>query len=164
MLAFTTQLRSVLRQVGTGELWSNMTFAAGIILVAGMVVLGAVEITLILAAHNHQYAIVKTFNFFSDNNELPIIFGMFLLSLTTGLGILLNRGAAPLPKTLGWYSVLVGVLALAGPLAFIDFLFAFPIWLIATGFVIATKARRGTLGSASESARTVTSTAPLVTT
>jgi hypothetical protein len=163
LLVFATQLRSVLRQVGTGELWSNMSFAAGIILVSGIVVLGAVEITLILAAHNHQYAIVKTFNFFSDNNELPIIFGMFLLSLTTGLGILLNRGATPLPKTLGWYSVLVGVLAVAGPLAFIDFLFAFPIWLLATGFVIATKARRGTLGVASEPAASA-ATAPLVTT
>ena len=67
--------------------------------------------TLILAAHNHEYSIVKVFNFFSDNNELAIVFGMCLLSLTTGLAILLNRGAAPLPKTLGWYSVLVAVVA-----------------------------------------------------
>jgi hypothetical protein len=29
-----------------------------------------------------------------------------------------------------------------GPLGFFAFLFGFPIWLIATGFVISTKARR----------------------
>jgi hypothetical protein len=152
ILVFVTQLRSALRQAGSGELWPNVSFAAGIVFVAGFVVTGSSQVTLILAAHNHEYSIVKVFNFFGDNNELPIIFGMCLLGLTTGLAILLNRGATPLPKTLGWYSLLVGVLAIAGPLAFLDFLFGFPIWLIATGFVIATKVRRGTLGPSSESA------------
>ena len=37
-------------------------------------------------------------------------------------------------------------LAVSGPPAFFDFLLGFPIWLIACGFVIATKQRRGTLG------------------
>jgi hypothetical protein len=165
LLLFVTQLRSALRQAGSGELWSNMSFAAGIIFVAGFIVLGTFEVTLILAAHNHEYSIVKVFNFFGDNNELPIIFGMFLLGLTTGLAILLKRSATPLPKTLGWYSVLVGVLAIAGPFGFLDFLFGFPIWLIATGFVIATKQRRGTLGPSSDSATSATSPASqLVTT
>ncbi len=165
LLVYATQLRSALRQAGAGELWPNVSFAAGILLVAGVVVLGTFQVTLILAAHNHEYAIVKVFNFFGDNNELAIIFGMCLVSLTTGLAILLRRGAAPLPKTLGWYSVLVGVLAIAGPLGFLDFLFGFPIWLIATGFVIATKQRRGTLGPSSESAASVGSSASqLVTT
>jgi hypothetical protein len=150
MLVFVTQLRSVLRQTGDGDLWPNASFAAGIIFVAGIVVLGTFQVTLMLAAHNHEYAIVKVFNFFSDNNELGIIFGICTVTLTTGLAILLNRGATPLPKTLGWYSILVGVLAIAGPLAFLDFLFLFPVWLIATGFVIGTKARRGTLGQSQE--------------
>ena len=157
LLVFVTQLRSALRRAVAGDLWPNVSFAAGIILVAGIVVLGTFQVTLILAAHNHEFAIVKVFNFFSDNNELAIIFGMCLLSLTTGLAILLNRGTAPLPKTLGWYSILVGVLAIAGPLGFLDFLFGFPIWLIATGFVLATKERRGTLGASSASADAGTS-------
>ncbi len=154
MLIYATQLRSVLRQAGSGDLWPNASFAAGIILVAGIVVLGTFQVTLVLAAHNHEYAIVKVLNFFSDNNELAIIFGMCTVTLTAGLAILLNRDVAPLPKTLGWYSILVGVLALGGPLAFVDFLFGFPIWLIATGFVIATKQRRGTLGQSPESRAT----------
>ena len=34
----------------------------------------------------------------------------------------------------------------AGPLSFLAFLFGFPIWLLATGIVIAVKQSRGTLG------------------
>ena len=36
----------------------------------------------------------------------------------------------------------LGIVACLGPIGFVAFLFGFPIWLIATGFVIGTKARR----------------------
>ena len=84
-------------------------------------------------------------NFYSQNNELLILAGVDFLTLSTGLAILLNRGIAPLPKLLGWYSILVGVVGAAGPLSFFA-IFGFPIWLIATGIVIAVKQSRGTLG------------------
>jgi hypothetical protein len=42
--------------------------------------------------------------------------------------------------------VLVGIVSCAGPLSGLAFLFGLPIWVIATGFVITVKARRGTLG------------------
>jgi hypothetical protein len=146
ILVYVTQLRAVLRETGGQKLWPNVSFAAGIILIAGFVAAGAEQVELILAAHNHEYAVVHVINFVSDNNELLIIFGVCLLALSTGLAILLNRTVSPLPKTLGWYSVLVGVLAVAGPIGFLDFLFGFPIWILATGIVIAVKTRRGTLG------------------
>ena len=57
-----------------------------------------------------------------------------------------STARAPLPRLLGWYSILVGVVAAAGPLSFFAFLFGLPIWLLATGIVIAVKQRRGTLG------------------
>ena len=71
---------------------------------------------------------------------------MVFLTLSTGLAILLNREVAPLPKRLGWYSLLVAVVGIAGPFSFFAFLFGFPIWVVATGIVIAVKTRRGTLG------------------
>jgi hypothetical protein len=67
------------------------------------------------------------------------------MSLSAALAILLNRDVAPLPKLLGWYSLLVAVLGSAGPLSLLDVLFGLPIWLIATGIVIAVKQSRGTL-------------------
>jgi hypothetical protein len=71
---------------------------------------------------------------------------MDFLTFSAGLAILLNRGAKPLPKLLGWYSILVAVVGAAGPLSFFAFLFGFPIWILATGIVIAVKHSRGTLG------------------
>ena len=145
ILIFVSQLRTVLVESGGQRLWPNVAFASGIILIGGIIVAGSFEITIILAAHNHDFAVAHFVNFYSQNNELLILAGVDFLTLSTGLAILLNRGIAPLPKLLGWYSVLVGVVGAAGPLSFFA-IFGFPIWLIATGIVIAVKQSRGTLG------------------
>ena len=145
ILIFVSQLRTVLVESGGQRLWPNVAFASGIILIGGIIVAGSFEITIILAAHNHDFAVAHFVNFYSQNNELLILAGVDFLTLSTGLAILLNRGIAPLPKLLGWYSILVGVVGAAGPLSFFA-IFGFPIWLIATGIVIAVKQSRGTLG------------------
>ena len=149
LLVYVTQLRTVLVQTGGQRLWPNLVFASGILLVAGVIVAGSFEITLIVASHAHQYAVAHLINFYSMNNELLLIAGLVFLTLSTGLSILLNRGAAPLPKRLGWYSILVAVVGAAGPVSFFALLFGLPIWLIATGIVIAVKESRGTLGGGS---------------
>ena len=102
--------------------------------------------TLILASHNHDYSVAHFINFYDQNNELLLLAGMVFLTLSTGLAILLNRGANPLPKSLGWYSILVAVVGSAGPVSLLGFLFGFPIWIVATGIVIAVKSGRGELG------------------
>jgi hypothetical protein len=153
LILFVSQLRTVLRNAGGGQtFWPNVVFAAGILLVAGIVIAGVFEVVLITAAHNHEFAIVKVMNFASDNNELGFIFGMALLTLATGASILTNRSTSPLPKTLGWWSLLVGVVSCLGPIAFAAFLFGMPIWFIATGFVVGTKARRAAKSVNSEPA------------
>jgi hypothetical protein len=146
LLVYVTQLRSVLVRAGGERLWPNMTFAAGILLVAGIIVAGSFEVTLILASHNHQFAVAHFVNFYNQNNELLLLVGMVFLTLSSGLAILLNRGIDRLPKLLGWYSILVALVGMAGPLSFLALLFGLPIWLLATGIVIAVKQSRGTLG------------------
>jgi hypothetical protein len=148
LLVFVTQLRAVLVETGGQRLWPNVVFGSGIVLLAGIVVAGSFEVTVILASHNHQFAVAHFVNFYSQNNELLLLAGMDFLTLATGLAILLNREVAPLPRSLGWYSVVVALVGTAGPLSFLAFLFGFPIWILATGIVISVKARRGTLGSA----------------
>jgi hypothetical protein len=145
LIVFVTQLRTVLTISGDQRLWPNVTFASMILLVTGIVVAGAFHIVLILAAHNHEYAIVKVVNFEDQNNELLFQAGLCFMTLAAGLSILLNRNAAPLPKSLGWYSLLVGVVAVLGPLGWLAILFGLPIWLLAVGIVVAVKARRGDL-------------------
>lgn len=146
LLVYVTQLRAVLIQAGGQRLWPNLVFASGILLIAGIIVAGSFEVTLILASHNHQFALAHYVNFYSQNNELLILAGMDFLTLSAGLAILLNRGVTPLPKLLGWYSVLVAVVGAAGPFSFLALVFGLPIWLLATGIVIAAKQSRGTLG------------------
>jgi hypothetical protein len=142
LILFVSQLRTVLRKAGGEQtFWPNVVFAAGIILVTGIILAGTFQVVLILAAHNHELAIVKVANFVGDNNELGFLFGIALLTLASGAAILLNRSTEPLPRTLGWYSLLVGVVTCLGPLGFFGLL-GFGVWLIATGFVIGTKARR----------------------
>jgi hypothetical protein len=150
LLVYVTQLRSVLVKVGGERLWPNVAFASGILFVAGVIVAGSFEITLVLASHNHQFAVAHFVNFYSQNNELLLLAAIVFLTLSSGLAILLNRGSQPLPKLLGWYSILVAVVGMAGPLSFFAFLFGLPIWLVATGIVIAVKQSRGTLGGTSE--------------
>ena len=151
LILFVSQLRTVLRKTGGEQtFWPNVVFAAGILLVAGIVAAGIFQVVLILAAHNHEFAIAKMANFVGDNDELGFIFGMALLTLATGASILLNRSTSPLPKTLGWWSLLVGVVSCLGPVAWFALLFGLPIWFIATGFVIGTKARRASKGLPAE--------------
>ncbi len=159
ILVYVTQLRTVLLQAGGQRLWPNIAFASGILLVGGIIVAGSFEVALILASHNHQFAVAHFINFYSTNNELLLIAGMVFLTLSTGLAILLNRGVAPLPKLLGWYSLLVALVGIAGPLSFLAFLFGLPIWLLATGIVIAVKQKRGTLGGDPGGAAAVNSSA-----
>jgi hypothetical protein len=146
ILVFVTQLRTVLVEAGGQRLWPNVVFAAGIVLITGVIVLGSFEVTIILASHNHQYSVAHFINFYASNGELLFLAGMDFLTLAAGLAILLNRSGAPLPKLLGWYSILVALVGTAGPLSFLAFLFGLPIWFIATGIVIALKQSRGTLG------------------
>ncbi len=148
LLVFVTQLRAVLVESGGQRLWPNIVFASGILLLAGIIVSGSFQMTVILASHNHDFAVAHFVNFYDQNNELLLLAGMDFLTLSAGLAILLNRDGAPLPKRLGWYSILVALVGIAGPLSFLAFLFGFPIWIIATGIVIAVKSNRGTLGSA----------------
>jgi hypothetical protein len=145
ILIFVTQLRTVLIQAGGQRLWPNIVFASGIVFVAGLIVTGSFQVTLFLASHNHDYAVAHFVNFYSQNDELLFLAGMVFLTLSAGLAILLNRQGAPLPKRLGWYSILVAVVGSAGPVSFFG-LFGFGIWVIATGIVIAVKQSRGTLG------------------
>src|SRR6202050_1567998 len=55
LLIFVTQLRTVLIEAGGQRLWPNMAFASAVILIAGIIVAGSFEVTIILASHNHDY-------------------------------------------------------------------------------------------------------------
>jgi hypothetical protein len=149
LTVFFITLHSVLRMSGQKVLPNSM-FAAALILVIGFLTSGIFQVIMITASHNREFAVAHFANFASSNAELGMVVGLAMLMLVTGLCILTDRRQLALPKTLGWYSLLVAVVACLGPAGGFAFVFGFPIWVIATGFVISTKTRRGTLGPSGE--------------
>ena len=133
IVVYTAQLRAILRDAeGRPSFLPNTVFAGGIIFSAATVVAGALHMSILIAAHNHQGNIAQMLNFVDQNDYLTFLFGMSMITMATGLAIL-NRSS--LPKWLGWVSVVVGVLAVAGPLSFFG-LIAGGIWLAVAGFVV----------------------------
>jgi riboflavin transporter FmnP len=144
LTVFLVTVHSVLR-MSDQKVLPNAMFAAALIFIMGFVASGIFQVILITSAHTREYAVAHVANFASDNAELGMVVGLAMLTLVTGLCILTDRRQLKLPRTLGWYSILVAVVACTGPMAGLDFVFGLPIWVIATGFVISTKTRRGTL-------------------
>jgi hypothetical protein len=139
VLLFVAQLRRILHEKTDGrQLWPDLVFAAGIIFVAAELAGGGVDATVfILAAHNHQYAIAHLANFVGQNNEIAMIYGLALLTLTSGIAILTG---STLPKWIGIASIIIGILCVLGPIGHIGTLLA-ALWLPVVGFVVGAKVK-----------------------
>jgi magnesium-transporting ATPase (P-type) len=142
VLLFVAQLRRVLHDATDGrQVWPDLVFAAGLIFVAAELASGGVDATVfIVAAHNHDYAVAHLANFVGQNNEIAMIYGLALLTLTTGIAIL---SGSTLPKWIGIASVVIGIVCVLGPLGLFGTLAA-AVWLPVLGFVVAKGARSAT--------------------
>jgi hypothetical protein len=145
VLIFVAQLRRVLHDATNGrQVWPDLAFAAGIIFVAAELASGGVNATVfIIAAHNHDYAIAHLANFVGQNSEIAMIYGLALLTLTSGIAIL---SGSTLPRWIGIVSVIIGVVCVLGPLGLFGTLAA-AVWLPVLGFVVAAKAKGATPNS-----------------
>ena len=130
---FLTALRRSL--AGTKDESAHLfvaTMVGGAIYLGGLLLMDAINVSLIDAAHNRQPGAALTLNFLENDGWVPVVVGLSIVALSTGISAL--RGNA-LPRWLAWASVVLGVLAVAGPLGGIAFLIA-PIWTLAVGIVI----------------------------
>jgi hypothetical protein len=133
VVVYGAQLRTVLRDAeGRPSFLPSTAFAGAIVFAAATVFSGCIHMTILIAAHNHQPSIAQTLNFIDANDYLTLLFGLAMMTVATGACIL-NRSS--LPKWLGWVSVVIGVLCVAGPLSFIG-LIGGGIWLAVAGFVV----------------------------
>jgi hypothetical protein len=147
---FLASLRRTLSATDEGRYLANVVTAGGAVYAVGLMMMTALTVALIDAAKNNMPGTAQTLNVLSSDMWLPVVVGLALLGLGTGVSALRS---ATLPKWLGWVSVAFGLLALAGPAGGIAFLVA-PAWALVIGIVImrSSRAAAAPAGSAAQDA------------
>jgi hypothetical protein len=134
-IAFTFFLgalrRTVSRTPDGGHLATIVT-AGGAVYVGGLLLMGALTMALVDAAHHGQTAAAQTLNVLSSDDWVPVVAGLSILTLGTGVAAL-RSGA--LPRWLAWATIGLGILAVAGPLGGIAFLIT-PLWTLVMGIFL----------------------------
>ncbi|MGA8725029.1 MAG: hypothetical protein WB565_08295 [Acidimicrobiales bacterium] len=134
---FLASLRHTLSRTDEGGYLANVVTAGGAVYAVGLLMMATFMLASVDAAHYHLAGTAQTLNLLSNDTWVPVVVGLSLLGLGTGVSALRS---ATLPKWLGWVSVVFGVLALAGPAGAIAFLIA-PVWALVTGIVILRSSR-----------------------
>lgn len=131
LLFFAGGLRSALtRDGGTADdRLSLVAFGGAVAYAVGIGVMVVSAMALVAAADTGNADAVTALNVL-DNKTFPLFMvGLSAMMLATGLRAL---QAAVLPRWLSWISIVLGILAVAGPGGYAAF-FAFPFWVVAVG-------------------------------
>jgi hypothetical protein len=130
---FATGVRRVLRSGEPGESTYSTAALAGGVLVAGASILNAVfGLASVEAADKGQDAAVTTLAFINDFSWLPLVAGLAVFYLATGLG---GLRTATLPKWLSIVTIVLGAACVAGPTGILAW-FATPLWLVVVGVLM----------------------------
>jgi hypothetical protein len=100
--------------------------------ISGLLLAAALQTAMLDASHHGSAAVIQSVNFLASDDFFPIVIGLSIFALSTGIGMLRS---GTVPAWLGWITVALGILAAAGPLGGIAFLVA-PVWAIVTGAVL----------------------------
>lgn len=131
LLFFAGVLRSRLREAGP-EWLASVAFGGAVVYAAGLGIFGLTQFALLDASDLGQPEVAQALNIIDNDNFLPVVIGLAAVLLATAWHILASRS---LPTWLGWVSLVLGVLALAGPAGFIAFLL-FPVWVLVVAVVL----------------------------
>lgn len=136
LLFFAGGLRDALAGDATsrrGERLSNVAFGGAVAYAISLGVMAVSASALVEAADSGNPDAVTALNILDNKTFLFFMIGLSAMMLATGLQAL---HAAALPRWLAWVSIVLGVLAPAGPGGFAAF-FAFPFWVVAVGVALA---------------------------
>lgn len=130
---FASSLRRALSRSGPdgGDL-SVVVLIGAAVFIGGFLTDGLLLIALVHAGKDHAEAVAQTINYLGSVSWVPEVVGLSITTLGTGVAALRNR---TLPSWLAWASIVLGLLAIAGPLGAIAFLIT-PLWTIALGIVL----------------------------
>jgi hypothetical protein len=128
---FASALRKHLR--ATGPEWlSTLAFAGHVIFVVGMTGFATSQFSLASAADEKNLQVMQALNYIDNNNFPPVVIGLAVANLAIAWHVLSSKS---LPAWIGWVTLVLGIVALAGPIGFIAFVAIMP-WTLAVSIVL----------------------------
>ena len=137
LIFFGAYLRKVL-EPGAGLMLSVLPLIAVAIVAIGASIDGMLLFVAAERVDDIPAAEIQTIQAIWDNDFLPFLLGVLVFNWSVGLAVL-RSGA--LPKWLGWWGIVFGVVTLAGPIGF----FGAPgagLWVIIASIMLSMRARR----------------------
>ena len=113
LVFFLGSLRQALATTRELRVIGSIVTVGGAVLAGGMLVQALVINALLDVAHYHSAAAAKALLMIASNTWIPLVTGLSAVTLGTGVTALRGGG---LPRWLAWASIVLGVLAVAGPL------------------------------------------------
>jgi hypothetical protein len=138
LIFFGAYLRKVF-EPGAGLMLSILPLIAVAIVAVGAAIDGMLIFVSAEAVNDIPAPEIQTIQAIWDNDFLPFLLGILVFNWSVGLAVL-RSGA--LPKWLGWWGIVFGVVSLAGPIGF----FGAPgagLWVIFASIALAMRARSG---------------------
>ena len=119
--------------VAAGPDWlASVVFGGAVVYVVGLGLFASSQIALTDAADANEPAVAQALNVLDNNNFPPAVIGLAVVLLASAWHVLAARS---LPIWLGWVALVLGIVALAGPIGFAAFLL-FPLWVLAVAIVL----------------------------
>jgi Domain of unknown function (DUF4386) len=135
LIFFGAYLRKVLE--AAGPMLAILPLIGLVIVAVG----GAIDGMFVFAAAERVDDIpatsIQTIQAIFDNDFLPLILGVIVFNWSVGLAVLRS---GVLPKWLGWWGIVFGVISLLGPIGFIGALGA-ALWVIIGSIMLSMRAR-----------------------
>jgi hypothetical protein len=130
-MIFAATLRRHL--VASGAEWlATLVFGGGVVFTVGLCTFASSQFALLDAADTKTVGAAQALNIIDNNNFPPAVIGMCVLLLATAWHVL---SSGSLPRWIGWVSLVIGILALAGPLGILAFLLFAP-WTFIVAIVL----------------------------
>ena len=125
LLFFAGVLRRHLASVGL-EWLASVVLGGAVVFAAGLGLFISSQVSLIDAADKNQEGALQALNIIDNDNFGPAVIGLTVMYLASAWHVL---GSRSLPVWIGWLSLVLGIVAVLGPLGFVAFL-AFPFWVL----------------------------------
>jgi hypothetical protein len=136
LVLFAARLRELLGD-GTpdGGILPSAAFGGAVIAAAGAAFMAAVHFALVQAGQHGFAEPAQTLNVLDDNDFFVLLAGLTVFFIAAGIAIVRRP---QLPRWLGWVAIVIGILAMAGPVGFFGLLLGL-LWILGVAIFLAVR-------------------------